>query len=68
MSNIFRDSEFLGKNNTKKWSQNLKKKKLIKGVKVPSKKIFLSANLSVLLSSSVERSFVSRIQDFLKEN
>ena len=27
MSNIFRDSEFLGESNGNKWSQNLKKKK-----------------------------------------
>ena len=60
--------------NGKKWSQILKLL-LIKGVKSPCKKKFCLASfalpaglllVSVLLSASVKRCFVSRMRDFLK--
>ena len=75
MSNIFRDSESLGKSNGKKWSQ-IWTLLLRKGVKSPGKTKFvffgelcLSSRIflvSVLLSASVERCFVSRMRDFFR--
>ena len=73
MSNIFRDSESLGKSNGKKWS-NIWTFLLGSGLKSPrAKKFFFVADFvlvhpsmaSVLLSASIERCFVSRMQDFL---
>ena len=71
MSNIFRNSESLGKSNGKKWS-NIWTFLLESGLKSPCKKSFFFADsalvhppmASVLLSASVERCFVSRMQDF----
>ena len=72
MSKLFKFSQFLGKTNGKKWSQ-IQILLVIKGIKSPRKKslifdkfcltsrIFL---VSVLLSASVERCFVSCMQDF----
>ena len=74
MSNIFRDSESLGKSNGKKWS-NIWTFLFESGLKSPRKqKFFFVADFalvhppmaSVLLSASVERCFVSRMRDFLK--
>ena len=70
MSNIFRDSESLGKINGKKWS-NIWTFLFGSGLKLPH--IFFSSGFalvhppmaSVLLSASVERCFVSRMRDFL---
>ena len=73
MSKFFRFSESLGKGNEKKWSQ-IGKILLIKGVNLPRKKVSFSRNfaylagfflVSVLLLASVDRCFVSRMQDFL---
>ena len=48
MSNIFRDSESIGKSNGKKWSQN-KKKNTNRGCKIAAhKNLFFSANLGVI--------------------
>ena len=79
MSNIFRDSESLGKSNGKKWS-NIWTFLFGSGLKSPrEKKFFLLLILPyktwwkprfhppmalVLLSASVERCFVSRMRDF----
>ena len=72
MSNIFRDSESLGKSNGKKWS-NIWTFLFGSGLKSPrEKKSFFFADFalvhppmaSVLLSASVERCFVSRMRDF----
>ena len=82
MLNIFRDSEFLGKSNGKKWSniwiflfgsgQKLPRKKkffllLILPYKTWWKPRFHPPMASVLLSASVERCFVSHMQDFYLE-
>ena len=75
MSNIFRDSESLGKSNGKKWS-NIWTFLFGSGLKSTRKKNFFFADFalvhspmaSVLLSASVERCFVSRMRDFLSEN
>ena len=73
MSNIFRDSESLGKSNGKKGS-NIWTFLFGSGLKSPrKKKFFFVADFalvhppmaSVLLSASVERCFVSRMRDFL---
>ena len=73
MSNIFRDSESLGKSNGKKWS-HIWTFFLGSGLKSPrAKKVFFVVAdfalvhlpmASVLLSASVERCFVSRMRDF----
>ena len=71
MSNIFRDSESLGKSSWKKWS-NIWTFLFGSGLKSPRKKSFFFADFalvhppmaSVLLSASVERCFVSRMRDF----
>ena len=72
MSNIFRDSESLGKINEKKWS-NIWQFLFGSGLKSPrKKKFFFVADFalvhppmaSVLLCASVERCFVSRMRDF----
>ena len=72
-SKILRFSESLRKSNGKKWSQ-IWKLLLIKGVKLPHKKVnfgefCLTSRIflvSVLLSATVERCFVSCMRDFLK--
>ena len=70
MSKLFRFSESLGKSNGKKWSQiwklllgvkSRRKKKLVFRRILPYYEDFL---VSVLLSASVERCFVSRMRDF----
>ena len=75
MSNIFRDSESLGKSNGKKWS-NIWTFLFQSGLKSPRKKkkklllILPWSTLlwqSVLRSASVERCFVSRMRDFLSK-
>ena len=53
MSNIFRDSESLGKINGNKWSQN-KKKNTNKGVKSPQ--IFFIAHLGLINHLSLSQS------------
>ena len=71
MSNIFRDSESLGKSNGKKWS-NIWLFLFGSSLKSPRKKKFFFADFalvhppmaSVLLSASVERCFVSLMRDF----
>ena len=72
MSNIFRDSESLGKSNGKKWS-NIWTFLFGSRLKLPRKKVFFSfadfalvhpSMASVLLSASVKRCFVSRMRDF----
>ena len=71
MSNNFRDSESLGKSNRMKWSNNWTFL-FGRGLKSPrKKKVFFCwfalvhpPMASVLLSESVERCFVSRMQDF----
>ena len=72
MSNIFRDSESLGKSGGKKWS-NIWTFLFGSGLKSPRKKSVFFADFalvhppmaSVLLSASVERCFVSRMRDFI---
>ena len=71
MSNILRDSESLGKNNGKNWS-NIWTFLFGSGLKSPREKKFFFADFalvhppmaSVLLSASVKRCFVSRMRDF----
>ena len=81
MSNIFRDLEFFGKSNGRKWSQILKiakqKKTVFFGWFFCFRRFFLFYKklgfrvflvyptvVSVILSASVVRCFVSRMQDF----
>ena len=68
MSNIFKDSEFLGKSNGKKWSNIWT---FLFGSGRAKKKVFFAdfalvhlPMALVLLSASVERCFVSRMRDF----
>ena len=74
MSNIFRDSESLEKSNGKKWS-NIWTFLFGRGLELArNKKVFFVAYFalvhppmaSVLLSASVERSFVSHMRDLKK--
>ena len=71
MSNIFRDSESMGKSNGKKWS-NIWTFLFRSGLKSPRKKSFFCVAdfalvhppmASVLLSALVERCFVSRMRE-----
>ena len=67
MSNIFKDSESLGKSNVKKWSEN--KKNTYKGCKIAARNFFLllfSANLG-LITNSFPRSHSLVKKDQLKE-